>query len=198
MLSDYLKAVEAMIRRKFAEGHPEEIRFEIRRLARRYDVKKSGLQLAEKLLKFVESELKESYISRFTREFTVEKLEDLTDKFDVSVLRAVQRAMRTGDRDEVLKDIKRIAGSADNHLRTIEQTLRGGISQAQKFADAGSDGNSQWKYVGPSGNTRPFCRMNLGKIRTLDEWRAMNNGQGLPVPEFCGGWRCRHNLILVQ
>lgn len=51
-------------------------------------------------------------------------------------------------------------------------------------------------YTGPVDKlTRPFCRHLLtatSRYFTTDAIDALDNGQGLPVRQSCGGYRCRH------
>lgn len=47
-------------------------------------------------------------------------------------------------------------------------------------------------YVGPRDDkNRPFCREWVGKAVTNPD--RLDNGQGLPVEDFCGGYNCRHS-----
>ena len=47
-------------------------------------------------------------------------------------------------------------------------------------------------YVGPRDDkNRPFCRQWVGKATARPE--ALVNGQDLPVPDYCGGYNCRHS-----
>jgi len=47
-------------------------------------------------------------------------------------------------------------------------------------------------YVGPRDNkNRPFCRAWVGKAVT--DPARLDNGQGLPVEDYCGGYNCRHS-----
>jgi len=52
--------------------------------------------------------------------------------------------------------------------------------------------------IGP--NTRIFCRRLLENpaLYTEDEIRKMDNGQGLPVIRYCGGYRCMHEWWWVD
>lgn len=47
-------------------------------------------------------------------------------------------------------------------------------------------------YVGPrDAKNRPFCRTWVGKAVT--DPARLDNGQGLPVDDYCGGYACRHS-----
>jgi hypothetical protein len=48
-------------------------------------------------------------------------------------------------------------------------------------------------YSGPKDSrNRPFCRRHVGKALTESGIAQANNGQGLPVDAFAGGYNCRH------
>jgi len=51
--------------------------------------------------------------------------------------------------------------------------------------------------MGAVAGARPFCRERVGKVYSIEEIRAMDNGQGLAVEYFCGGWNCRHRWVAV-
>jgi hypothetical protein len=47
-------------------------------------------------------------------------------------------------------------------------------------------------YVGPRDQkNRPFCRTWVGKAAV--DPRKLDNGQGLSVEDYCGGYNCRHS-----
>jgi hypothetical protein len=49
-----------------------------------------------------------------------------------------------------------------------------------------------YAYVGPRDQkNRPFCRQWVGKAATKPS--ALDNGQGLDVEDYCGGYNCRHS-----
>lgn len=59
-------------------------------------------------------------------------------------------------------------------------------------AEVGPEFDLVYVYVGPRDvKNRPFCRQWVGKAAT--EPARLNNGQGLPVDDFCGGYNCRHS-----
>jgi hypothetical protein len=47
-------------------------------------------------------------------------------------------------------------------------------------------------------NSRPFCRQLIGKVFSLEQIEQMNNGQGLSVLTYCGGWNCIHSWLWVR
>ena len=58
-MEEFLKAVQELVERLFAEGHPEEIRRSIRLLAKKYKIDRLGLREAEKIVNRVENTLKD-------------------------------------------------------------------------------------------------------------------------------------------
>jgi hypothetical protein len=55
-------------------------------------------------------------------------------------------------------------------------------------------GIEEFIYDGIDQNSRPFCKEHLGKVYTIEELKAMDNGQGLPVETSLGGYFCTHYL----
>jgi hypothetical protein len=74
---------------------------------------------------------------------------------------------------------------------TIANTGLASYSNVANFEYAKDAGVKKFKYDGPSGE-RDFCTQHLGKLFTESEINRLNNGQGLPVKEYLGGWNCRH------
>lgn len=51
-----------------------------------------------------------------------------------------------------------------------------------------------YAYVGPDdGKIRDFCKQLVGRAVSETYMRRLDNGQGLPVRDFCGGYNCRHS-----
>ena len=105
--------------------------------------------------------------------------------------------------------------TTDRTRRIIKTRLAVPIHQADAFAItqlAGFD-NSTSKtiadlsglrsavYFGSLGpNTRLFCAelLSQAKVWTETQILGMNNGQGLPVIRYCGGYRCVHEWLWVD
>lgn len=78
-----------------------------------------------------------------------------------------------------------------NWADAVAHTSKIGLSRTKTILQADVAGIKEFKYSGP-GAQRDFCKDHLGKIYTIDEIKNMDNGQGLPVLNFCGGYRCVH------
>ncbi len=107
---------------------------------------------------------------------------------------AVQKAigLRSG-MTALMHDLRerKLAGA-----RTLANTSLAQFNNELTFTIAEQSGTDKFLYSGPSSSTtRPFCRKHVGKVYTLKQIEAMDNGQGIPVRTSCGGYNCRHMWI---
>jgi hypothetical protein len=105
--------------------------------------------------------------------------------------------------------------TSDRTRRILKSRLNVPINQADAFAItqlAGFDNETSktiaslgglrsalyWGGRGPF--TRPFCvnLIDLNRVWTEAQIRAMDNHQGLPVIRYCGGYRCVHEWMWVD
>jgi len=103
--------------------------------------------------------------------------------------------------DDLVKLVSLRADVAFNRTRAVVDTAIISVGRAM-IMDGTSRANALvgedrflLRYVGPlDRKTRPFCRHILTGIRVYTEGAIaqMDNGQGIPVRETCGGYRCRH------
>lgn len=104
---------------------------------------------------------------------------------------AVQKAiaLRSGA-DALMHDLRerKLAGA-----RTLATTALAQFNNEITFSAADQTGTTKFLYSGPDGpTTRPFCKRHVGKVYTIEEIEAMDNGQGLSVRSSLGGYNCRH------
>ena len=77
--------------------------------------------------------------------------------------------------------------------KSLANTMVAGFNNNYTFRLAEEAGITTFLYSGPLGpKTREFCREHVGNTYTIDEILQMDNGQGLPVRDYCGGYNCRH------
>lgn len=69
-----------------------------------------------------------------------------------------------------------------SRTRTINQAIKAGVEKL--------------KYSGP-GAQRKFCKDHLHHEYTIKQIKRMDNGQGLPVLNYMGGYRCAHRWVAV-
>lgn len=91
----------------------------------------------------------------------------------------------------------RLGRVKEQHYGTVQNTIRLGIARQGVIEQSLANGVRYFRYAGASHRARPFCRERIGKVYSIEEIRAMDNGQGLPVEFFCGGYNCRHRWVAV-
>jgi len=102
-----------------------------------------------------------------------------------------------GARDILASSVSKFS----QHAQTWVTTGLSGIYRESSIMLAQDNGITKYMYVGPGDRiTRPFCMDLLGKRKayTVDEISKMNNGQGLSVLQFGGGFNCRHQWVGVE
>jgi hypothetical protein len=82
--------------------------------------------------------------------------------------------------------------SFNNRVRTLSDTLYLGISRLEGLNENLESGIKRFKFTGNPVPEREFCVLHFGNIYSIDEILLMNNGQGIPVMTYCGGYNCRH------
>jgi len=89
-------------------------------------------------------------------------------------------------------------GQLKNHAKTYAQTSLMGYDRFVTNRLGQEAGLDNYLYLGPNDAvTRKFCRRHVNKSFTLEEIKNLDNGQGLPVLQFQGGWNCRHLWQLI-
>lgn len=79
--------------------------------------------------------------------------------------------------------------STQRQAATITQTALAGFDRLTTLHQAPTA--THLRYVGPPAQ-RDFCRDRVGRVFSLEEISSMDNGQGLTVLTYCGGYNCRH------
>lgn len=134
---------------------------------------------------------------------------DVVKVFDVAadeVRRAVNAGVTTGGNlGDLVADVAdrlgvaffRATAAVDSAIMAVGR--RAVVSAAETRAkEAGVD--VVYAYVGPTdAKNRPFCAIWMGradgvrKAVTREYMARLDNGQGLAVEDFCGGYNCRHS-----
>ncbi|SHK67173.1 CdiA C-terminal domain-containing protein [Rhodothermus profundi] len=94
------------------------------------------------------------------------------------------------------RHLERIIRRGERYMFTVANTALAGLDRIQSFSDAKQAGIQRFRYVGPP-PIRRFCKEHYGKIYTLEEIKKLDNGQGLPVWIYGGGYNCRHRWVAV-
>jgi hypothetical protein len=148
-------------------------------------------------------------VQRELRQIVERQIADVVDVFGVAateVRQAVNAGVTTGGNlgdlvaavsDRMSVAFFRAQAAVDSSIMAVGR--RAVVSAAEAAAkEAGAD--VVYAYVGPTdGKNRPFCAVWMGredgqrKAVTADYMRTLDNGQGLSVADYCGGYNCRHS-----
>lgn len=96
----------------------------------------------------------------------------------------------TPDVDEILEKYgSRIA----SNVATEVNTGIAAFNRTVTFKKAEDVGLNKFVYLGPIDKiTRPFCSKIVNRVFSIKDIKAMDNGQGLDVMTYGGGYNCRH------
>lgn len=125
---------------------------------------------------------------------------DVTSVFRAAndeIRQAVARGITTGG--SLADLVSEVAVQLDTSFKRAQFAVDAAVMAAGRRAvvsvalDAEDGGERMvFVYVGPRDQkNRPFCRQWVGKAAT--DPRTLDNGQGLPVEDYCGGYNCRHS-----
>lgn len=118
-------------------------------------------------------------------------------KADAEDLKAtLMRSVLVPGEKDLFSIVEARTGALEGSLNTEMQTMVQAFSRTVTAKKAEDLGFNLMIYLGPDDKiTRPFCKHVLRRspaIYTLDEIKAMDNEQGLPVLQYAGGYNCRH------
>jgi len=113
------------------------------------------------------------------------------------IRQAVARGITTGG--SLADIVSEVALKLDTSVKRAQFAVDAAVMAAGRRAVVSialdiEDGGERmaFVYVGPrDGKNRPFCRQWVGKA--VVDPRKLDNGQDLPVEDFCGGYNCRHS-----
>lgn len=207
-MNRFSKELLEAIAKRYNEGKPELIKDDLRRISRKFGIAFADADMERKR---IEKQLADEW----TRDRSNDKIPKIKNtgaennadgafarmrnSVNRDVKRAVDRAIKAKmPTAEAVKIIKRVLGKLRANAATIGRTARMGKIRSDFIRKALADGIRKFRYVGPSGASgtmdgpRTFCQRNLGKAFTIEEILELNNGQGLPVLIYMGGYNCRH------
>jgi len=94
--------------------------------------------------------------------------------------------------------IDTLSARIETKLPTEINTQLAGFQRTIQLEKAEELGLTHFLYAGGIIETsRPFCQERAEKIFTLEEAKSWDNGQGLPVIPYLGGYRCRHTMVFM-
>ncbi len=115
---------------------------------------------------------------------------------ETAVVEEVVRSIREGlPSDEIESILARQFSKGRARAQTVTVTAMQAFGRSARFRDAEAGGVLRMKYVGPPPE-RDVCRRWYHRSYTIAEIRRLDNGQGLPVDKYGGGFRCRHQWVI--
>lgn len=122
-----------------------------------------------------------------------EALAEQTASIRAAVIEKVILGESVTERSLFFKDLTK-AGAAKLRSEIDTQTMA--MYRKMGLVAYENNGIDKLQYFGSLIFTsRPFCRRHIGQVKSRSKWAGLDNGQGLPVLSYCGGYRCRHHLI---
>lgn len=204
LLLAYIRRAEALIYRLIRLGRISEIERQLRRLA---------MQMGIDPIAIVATTIQEAIVRARVRQIVApaaliqaaeDRIQALITSVDSELITLVRRLDRRGYREQRIRErIAREFDLARHHATTLSTTLQLALSRATLVERTQRDHVQRYTYVGPRLGARAFCQALLdqaagGKTWTITEIERMDNGQGLPVLYFCGGYNCRHHWMPVR
>ena len=114
------------------------------------------------------------------------------------IRQAVARGVTTGG--SLADLVSAVSTQMDVTFRQAQAAVDAAVMAAGRRAvvsialdvEEATDEQMVFVYVGPKdAKNRPFCRAWVGKA--VVDPRKLDNGQSLPVEDYCGGYNCRHS-----
>lgn len=194
---NYFEEIEEIVKNGFKSGQTAGMLRKIERIIKKNAKKKEILKFARKYVKLQEKNAEDIFLTKYTKDLILQEFEKIANGFGEGVQNAVRRGLKMGDSELAKKLVRRLENTAERHLATVVNTTKLRIAQGQVIEDALKAGIKKFLYAGPSWKARVFCGDHLNKVYTIEEILKMENGHGLPVIHYCGGWNCRHRWVPV-
>lgn len=129
--------------------------------------------------------------------FDIERTRGEVFQYAEEIKSVILRSVLTGIPPNIRELHNEMSGAYLNSIETELVTSVSGFNQTINNNKAKEAGLELFLYVGPDDDaTRPFCEDVLHSrnppIYTSDEISQLDNGQGLDVDVYRGGYNCRH------
>lgn len=200
-LREFLKKAAQIIRTDIKNGTPDLSRQKIKMLRRKMGLDSNAEKLAEQIAKAEIKKLGEKYIaekySAVVKE-SITLISEAESALSSRVLKLAAQSLKNVEQDNLLRNLQRFEKTQQRYLQTVANTAQSAVRRSQLFVDAEQSDIKKFRYEGSEGgNIRDFCKNHVGKIYTLSEIKKLDNGQGLSVQYYCGGYNCRHRWVAV-
>jgi hypothetical protein len=205
-IDDFRKKLKEIIKKRYAEGRQYLINSDIQELAKDFQLNPNQASSeSNDLEKEILNEFLKQNVSKSAGDFPeLEKsqnnLPNANAQYAIQKGKIVKRIIKTvsqqlkkdASMSEITSALNHKLNLGKSHAKTIARTAKIGQIRANFLIEAIGNGNYYYRYVGINdGKKRAFCLAHLNKIYHISEIVKMNNGQGLSVLIYMGGWNCR-------
>ncbi|MBN2572853.1 MAG: hypothetical protein JXA68_12050 [Ignavibacteriales bacterium] len=113
-------------------------------------------------------------------------------RIDKKILTEIRTGFKNDDKQiDITNRIAREVRNGKRYANTWVNTSIGAIQKAERLERQINNGVEYFEYSGPNPK-RDFCKFHIGRVYHYTEIEQMDNGQGLPVLYYGGGYNCRH------
>lgn len=132
-------------------------------------------------------------------QFDFEKIDNTINQYGASLRQQITRATVLNAPFNIDSVTDSLSKTIKNRIETELRTGAAGLNRSITFVRATDIKDvPKFRYIGPDDKiTRVFCREHLDKEYTAEEIGRLDNGQGLDVMAYGGGWNCRHDWVFV-
>ena len=199
--SNFQKAIREAIKQRYAEGNPKLIREDVANIAKSFG---KSAEEATATLADMETQIRNNFLDNSMRkeERIKPTLFSQINAIGAPVQQAVDRGIRNkADQQELTKLVERTSNLAAYQARTIGRTAAMGKARGEYLLTHLRNGCRQFRYSATSSHPatppRAFCQAHTGEVIHINEINKMDNGQGLPVIFYMGGYNCTHTWEAV-
>lgn len=197
--SEFMIKLRQAILKRYEQGKPRLIYSDMEKLGKQYDI---SVAEADSARKQTEKAIMQESINVANTDNKIMNSDGAFAQMQGKINRDVKRVVDRGIKNkystsDIEKMLNRTLNKGKRISRTITRTARNAKIRSDYLKLHIAAGCKHFRYAGPSSGARSFCSYHFGKIYTIEQIYSLDNGQGLPVLLYMGGWNCRHRWEAV-
>lgn len=190
-----IKAIERLL----GQNTPQASETAFRRFSRLVEQMKANPEA----VKYVQ-QMTYLFRNRFVKDFVVPSQSIVVDaqRVGTETLQGLSKLVRRGQLDglkdsEIEQKLREVfTPQRANWAKTWNRTAQVALNRIALFDNV--EGDPLMKYSGAASTERKFCSANLGLVKRKSEWEETLNDLGQSSLYYCGGYNCRHRLLVVE
>jgi len=126
----------------------------------------------------------------------------INEEIQNRIVKIFNKHLQNLDYEELKDEVTKTLNIQKYYQNTIIRTTIAGLDNIKNINNKVNEyikhnkDLPKFKFAGAPPE-RPFCKAHYNKIYTIEQIKALDNGQGLPVITHLGGYNCRHFWQLV-